>query len=39
MHIEGAIEEIKGLEANIEDTRKAVVSRTLVPLPGESVRE
>lgn len=37
MHIEGAIEQIHGLNAELEDIKIAATNGSLVPLPGESV--
>ena len=37
MQIEGAMEQVKGLEAELVDTRRSAAQGTLVPLPGETV--
>lgn len=37
MRIEGAIEQIRGLENELVDTRRAAAEGTLAPLPGETV--
>lgn len=37
MHVEGAIEQVHGLQVELEDIRQSAVNGSLVPLPGESV--